>query len=140
MVQAGRDLGEDRFQFLVSAFAVVRPLVEANKVRVVAVGGNQRSKAVPNVPSVIESRFPRSGGRDHVGCLRTGRRCRSELRKRIGVEVVAAASDAGRSAERIAATGRIWCPPARTRWLQTLKQQSEKTAAVAKVLGLPRKN
>jgi tripartite-type tricarboxylate transporter receptor subunit TctC len=138
VVQAGRDLGEDRIQFLVSSFAVVRPLVEANKVRVVAVGGNQRSKAVPTVPSVIESGFPdlvvetTSGFYGPAGMS-------LELRKRIGADVIAAASDATIS-ERIAATGQDMVPAGPDEMVQTLKQQSEKTAAVAKVLGLPRKN
>ena len=92
VVQAGRDLGENRIQFLVSSYAVVRPLVEAGKVRVVAVGGNQRSKVVPDIPSVRESGFPElvtettSGFYGPAGMP-------LELRKRIAAEVVAAASD-----------------------------------------------
>jgi len=39
VVQAGRDLAENRIQFLLSSYAVVRPHVEAGKVKVVAVGG-----------------------------------------------------------------------------------------------------
>src|SRR6185436_3308061 len=56
ILQGARDLGENRLQFLVSSFAAVRPLVEANKVRVVALGG--RSHVAPNVPSLAEAGFP----------------------------------------------------------------------------------
>jgi tripartite-type tricarboxylate transporter receptor subunit TctC len=71
VVQAGRDLGENRIQFLVSSYAVVRPLIEANKVRVVALGGRQRSKVVPEVPSVVG--ISRTRDRNHVRLLWSGR-------------------------------------------------------------------
>lgn len=138
VVQAGRDLGEDRIQFLVSSFAVVRPLVEAGKVRVVAVGGNERSKVVPDVPSVRESGFPElvtettSGFYGPAGMP-------LELRKRIAADVVEAASDPVIS-QRIAATGQDMVPAGPEELAATIKAQSEKTAAVAKVLGLARKN
>ncbi|MGE0038095.1 MAG: Bug family tripartite tricarboxylate transporter substrate binding protein, partial [Xanthobacteraceae bacterium] len=138
VVQAGRDLGENRIQFLVSSFAVVRPLVEAGKVRVIAVGGNQRSKVVPAVPSVRESGFPElvtettSGFYGPAGMP-------LDLRKRIAAEVVAAASDPVIS-QRIAATGQDMVPAGPEELAATIKAQSEKTAAVAKVLGLARKN
>jgi tripartite-type tricarboxylate transporter receptor subunit TctC len=138
VVQAGRDLGENRIQFLVSSYAVVRPLVEANKVRVVAVGGNQRSKVVPDIPSVRESGFPElvtettSGFYGPAGMP-------LDLRKRIAADVVEAASDPVIS-QRIAATGQDMVPAGPEELAATIKAQTEKTAAVAKVLGLARKN
>jgi tripartite-type tricarboxylate transporter receptor subunit TctC len=110
VVQAGRDLGENRIQFLVSSYAVVRPLVEAGKVRVVAVGGKERSKVVPQIPSVVEAGFAdlavetTSGFYGPAGMP-------LDLRRRIAADVVAAASDPVIS-ERIAATGQDMVPPA----------------------------
>jgi tripartite-type tricarboxylate transporter receptor subunit TctC len=138
VVQAGRDLGENRIQFLLSSYAVVRPLVEAGKVRVVAVGGNERSKVVPDIPSVRESGFPElvtettSGFYGPAGMP-------LELRKRIAADVVEAASDPVIS-QRIAATGQDMVPAGPEELAATIKAQTEKTAAVAKVLGLTRKN
>ncbi len=138
VVQAGRDLGENRIQFLLSSYAVVRPLVEANKVRVVAVGGNQRSKVVPEIPSVRESGFPElvtettSGFYGPAGMP-------LDLRKRIAADVVEAANDPVIS-QRIAATGQDMVPAGPEELAATIKAQTEKTAAVAKVLGLVRKN
>ena len=138
VVQAGRDLGENRIQFLLSSYAVVRPLVEANKVRVVAVGGNQRSKVVPDIPSVRESGFPElvtettSGVYGPAGMP-------LDLRKRIAADVVEAASDPV-IAERIAATGQDMVPAGPEELAATIKAQTEKTAAVAKILGMARKD
>ena len=92
VVQAGRDLGENRIQFLVSSYAVVRPLIEAGKVRVLALGGRRRSAILSDVPSVIEAGYPElviettSGFYGPSGMA-------LELRKRIAADIVAAAQD-----------------------------------------------
>jgi tripartite-type tricarboxylate transporter receptor subunit TctC len=62
-----------------------------------------------------------------------------ELRKRIAQDVIAAASDATIS-QRIAATGQDMVPAGPEELAQTLRQQAAQAAAVAKVLGLQRKN
>ncbi len=138
VVQAGRDLGENRIQFLVSSYAVVRPLIEAGKVRVIALGGRARSAILPNVPSVVEAGFPElliettSGFYGPAGMP-------LELRKRIAGDVIDAANDPAIS-PRIAATGQDMVPAGPEELAETLKQQSAAAAAVAKVLGLQRKN
>jgi tripartite-type tricarboxylate transporter receptor subunit TctC len=138
VVQAGRDLGENRIQFLVSSYAVVRPLVEAGKVRVIALGGRARSAVLPNVPSVSEAGFPElvvettSGFYGPAGMP-------IDLRKRIAGDVIAAANDATIS-QRIAATGQDMVPAGPEELGETLKQQAANAAGVAKVLGLQRKN
>jgi tripartite-type tricarboxylate transporter receptor subunit TctC len=138
VVQAGRDLGENRIQLLVSSFAVVRPLIEANKVRVLAVGGRERSKVLPNVPSVAEAGFP-----DLVIETTSGFYGPSgmplDLRKRLGADVVEAARDTTIS-ERISATGQDMVPGGPEDLAQTTKQQAARAAEIAKVLGLQRKN
>jgi tripartite-type tricarboxylate transporter receptor subunit TctC len=138
VVEAGRDLGENRIQFLVSSYAVVRPLVEAGKVRVIAVGGRARSAVAPGVPSVVESGFPEllvettSGFYGPAGMP-------LDLRKRVAADIVEAAKDATIS-QRIAATGQDMVPAGPEELAATLKQQAANAAAVAKVLGLQRKN
>jgi tripartite-type tricarboxylate transporter receptor subunit TctC len=138
VVQAGRDLGENRIQFLVSSYAVVRPLIEANKVRVVALGGRERSKVVPDIPSVVESGFPELAVQTTSGFYGPAGMS-LQLRKRIAEAVIAAASAATIS-QRIAATGQDMVPAGPEELAQTLKQQAAQAAAVAKVLGLQRKN
>jgi tripartite-type tricarboxylate transporter receptor subunit TctC len=138
VVQAGRDLGENRIQFLVSSYAVVRPLIEANKVRVVALGGRERSKVVPHIPSVVESGFPELAVQTTSGFYGPAGMS-LQLRKRIAEDVIAAASDVTIS-QRIAATGQDMVPAGPEELAQTLRQQAAQAAAVAKVLGLQRKN
>jgi tripartite-type tricarboxylate transporter receptor subunit TctC len=138
VIQAGRDLGENRIQFLVSSYAVVRPLVEAGKVRVIALGGRARSAVLPNVPSVSEAGFPElvvettSGFYGPAGMP-------LDLRKRIAGDIIDAAKEATIS-QRIAATGQDMVPAGPEELAATLKQQAANAAGVAKVLGLQRKN
>jgi tripartite-type tricarboxylate transporter receptor subunit TctC len=138
VVQAGRDLGENRIQFLVSSYAVVRPLVEAGKVRVVALGGRQRSAIVPEVPSVVEAGFPDLAVETTSGFYGPAGMS-LELRKRIAADIITAARDPTIS-PRIAATGQDMVPAGPEELAETIRQQTAKTAAVAAVLGMQRKN
>jgi tripartite-type tricarboxylate transporter receptor subunit TctC len=138
VVQAARDLGENRIQLLVSSYAVVRPLVEAGKVRVIAVGGRQRSKVAPDVPSVAESGFTELVIETTAGFYGPAG-MPLELRKRIGADIVAAANDPTVS-ERIAATGQDMVPAGPDELMQTIKQQAATAEAIANILGLKRKN
>jgi tripartite-type tricarboxylate transporter receptor subunit TctC len=136
VLQGARDLGENRIQFLVSSFAAVRPLIDANKVRVVALGG--RSHVAPNVPSLAEAGFPELAVQTTSGFYGPAGMA-LDLRKRIAADIVAAASEPTMS-ERIAATGQDMVPAGPEELAQTLKQQTEQAATVAKVLGMQRKN
>jgi tripartite-type tricarboxylate transporter receptor subunit TctC len=138
VVQAGRDLAENRIQFLVSSYAVVRPLVQANKVRVVALGSRQRSAVLPDVPSVIESGFPELVVETTSGFYGP-RGMTLDLRKQIAADIIAAAKDPTIS-QRIAATGQDMVPAGPEELAETLKEQAAKAAAVAKALGMERKS
>ena len=134
ILQGARDLGENRLQFLVSSFAAVRPLVEAKKVRVIALGG--RSQVAPDVPSVAEAGFPELAVQTTSGFYGPAGMS-LDLRKRIAADIIAAASDPAMS-ERIAATGQDMVPAGPDELAQTLRAQAEQAAAVAKILGLRR--
>jgi tripartite-type tricarboxylate transporter receptor subunit TctC len=57
-VQAANDLGEGRIDLMMAAYAIVRPMVEAGKLRVLAVTASERAAALPNVPTMAEAGFP----------------------------------------------------------------------------------
>jgi tripartite-type tricarboxylate transporter receptor subunit TctC len=134
VVQAGRDLGESRIHFLLSSYAVVRPLVEAGKVRVIAAGGRKRATITPDIPSVMETGFPQLLTETTSG-LYGPKVMPLALRERIGADVIAAAADPT-VVSRIVASGQDMNSGGPAALAATLKQQAEAAAAVAKVLGM----
>lgn len=137
VVQAGRDLGESRIHFLLSSYAVVRPLIEADKVRVLAAGGRKRAAVAPNVPAVMETGYPGLLTETTSG-LYGPKAMPLNLRERVAADVIAAASDPV-AVERIVSSGQDMNTGGPAELTATLKQQADAIASVAKVLGMERK-
>jgi tripartite-type tricarboxylate transporter receptor subunit TctC len=137
VMQAGRDLGESRIQFLLSSYAAVRPLVEAGKVRVIAVGGKERTDVIPGVPTVMEAGFPGLNMETTSGFYGP-RGMPLALRQQIAVDVMAAASDPGIAA-KIVASGQIMRPQGPAQLAEALKDQAATAARIAKIIGLEKK-
>jgi tripartite-type tricarboxylate transporter receptor subunit TctC len=58
LVEAANDLATGRIDANVTAFAIVRPQVQAGKVKVLAVTNTTRSTVLPEVPTVTEAGYP----------------------------------------------------------------------------------
>ncbi len=138
VVQAGRDLGENRIQLLLSSLAVVQPLIQADKVRVIATGGQQRTPLVPDTPTVTEAGYPGLNMETTSGFYGP-RGMPLELRQRIGRDVVEAASDPT-IAKRIASSGQDMKPGGPDDLARALLQQAARAAEIAKVLGMTARN
>jgi tripartite-type tricarboxylate transporter receptor subunit TctC len=135
VVQAGRDLGENRIQFLLSSFAVVKPMIEAGKVHIVGVGG--RTPLAPGAPTVTEAGYP-SLQIETTSGFYGPRGMPLELRQRIGADVVGVVNDPVIS-QRIASSGQDIRTGGPDEMAQTLKAQARRAAEIAKVLGMAAK-
>src|SRR5262249_57501688 len=58
LVEAANDLAIVRIQVNVTAFAIVRPQLQAGKVKLLAVTNTTRAAVVPDVPTVTEAGAP----------------------------------------------------------------------------------
>src|SRR6266481_486204 len=58
LVEAANDLAIGRIQVNVTAFAIVRPQLEAGKVKLLAVTNTARAAVMPDVPTVTEAGYP----------------------------------------------------------------------------------
>jgi tripartite-type tricarboxylate transporter receptor subunit TctC len=58
LVEAANDLAIGRIQINVTAFAIVRPQLQAGKVKLLAVTNTARAAIVPEVPTVTEAGYP----------------------------------------------------------------------------------
>ena len=60
-MQAPNDLAENRIQLLMSSYATMMPLIQAGKLKVLAVTSRKRVAIAPDVPTVAEAGFPYLG-------------------------------------------------------------------------------
>ncbi len=136
VVQAATDLSSGQIQFLVSSFAVVRAASEAGRIRVLAVGGRERFSYAPDVPTVHEAGFP-SLNVETTAAFYGPRGMARELRERIAKDVIAVVADP-EITKRLVATGQAVRTGGPEDLAQTLRQQADQAAIVAKALGLKR--
>ena len=138
IVQAVPDLVGGRIQFLFSSIAIMKPMLDAGKVRVLATGGRQRSPLFKDIPSIVEAGYPSLAVETTAG-IYGPKGMPLDLRRRIGADVMSVLSDPV-FVERIASTGQDIRPGGPDELAAILKQQLVSTAATAKILGMVAKN
>jgi tripartite-type tricarboxylate transporter receptor subunit TctC len=134
IVQAATDLGENRIQFMMAALAILRPQVQANRIRLVAINGPVRTELFPDVPTAAEAGVPALSMEGLVG-LFGPRGMDLELRKRIAADVIAVIRDPEISA-RLIGTAQALNPGGPAELAASVDAQTEQIAAIAKSLGM----
>lgn len=136
VVQAVNDLAEGRIQLYVAAFAIMRPQVQAGKVKVIGITNNERAPMLPDVPTAKES--------GHLGLAIDGlvglfgsRDMPKDLRDRIAADVMAAAGDP-EIAAKISSTGQIVRPGGAEEFAKDIEVQTKVVADAAAAAGVKR--
>jgi len=133
-VQAANDLAEGRIQLMMSAFAIIRPLVQAGKLKMLAFTAPERASIAPDVPTAAEAGFPDLTIEGLVGLF--GPRNRpAEARERIGADVREALRDPAIAA-RLTETGQVVNPGTAAEFSAAIDAQRAQAAAVGKLLGI----
>ena len=115
------------------AYAIVRPQVEAGKVKVLAVTNHERAPALPDVPTALEAGYPSlefDGWWGYSGRPGFPTRCASK----IADDIRAIASDPG-IVQKMTATAQIVSPGDAAEFTASIEQQRAQVAAVAKLFG-----
>ncbi len=133
-VQAATDLGEGRIEFMIGAMAIVRPQVQAGKVKMIAVTNKARAPAAPNVPTTTEAGYPQLATDGLVGLFAT-KELPNDVRNRIAADIREVAADP-LIGERLAATGQVLNPGTPAEFGAAIEEQHAQAAAVAKILGI----
>jgi len=133
-VQALNDAAEGRLQLYWAAYAIVRPQVQAGRVKVLAMTNKQRAAAAPDIPTVQEAGFPDLTFDGLVGLFCT-REMPADVRERIAADVRAVAADPTIQA-RLAATGQAVSPGNPAEFAVAIDEQRAQAARVARTLGL----
>jgi tripartite-type tricarboxylate transporter receptor subunit TctC len=132
-VDAANDLAQDRVQVYSSALAIVRPQVEAGKIRLLAVANNVRAPSEPDVPTLREAGYA-SLTLDGLVGLFGPPGMPIELRERITADIRAVADST--VADRLAITGQILNIGGPEEFAKSVDEQRAEVAAFAAELGL----
>jgi tripartite-type tricarboxylate transporter receptor subunit TctC len=132
-VDAANDLAADRVQVYSSALAIVRPQLEAGKIKLLAVADSVRAPSEPNVPTLAEAGYPSLVLDGLVGLFgQPGMPL--ELRERITADIRTVADST--VADRLALTGQIMNIGGPEEFAKSVEEQRAEVASFAAELGI----
>lgn len=134
-VQPATDLAEGRIQFYIGAYAIVRPHVEAGKVKMIAITNKARAPIIAGVPTTTEAGYPQLATDGLVGLFAT-KEVPADVRNKIAADVKDALASDPVIADRLKASGQVVNPGNPAEFAASIDEQKAQAAAVAKTLGL----
>jgi tripartite-type tricarboxylate transporter receptor subunit TctC len=134
-VEAANDLAEGRVQAYLSALAIVRPQIEAGKIKPLAVTNKVRAPTAPDVPTVKEAGYPDLTLDGLVGFFGPPEMSNA-LRERIAADIGAVVAADPTIGQRLTATGQIPNVGGPTEFAAASEEQRAQIAAIAKELGI----
>jgi tripartite-type tricarboxylate transporter receptor subunit TctC len=135
IMQAPNDLAEGRIQILMSSYASMRGLIEAGKLKVLAVTSRQRVGIAPGIPTVSEAGFPFLGLDGLIGVFGP-RGMPNALRERIAADIRTVVAADPTIAARLEATGQVVDVRGTADFAASIKEQHDKLADIAQALGI----
>jgi tripartite-type tricarboxylate transporter receptor subunit TctC len=133
--QAPNDLAEARIHLLMSSYATMLPLVQAGKLRVLAVTSRKRVAIATDVPTVAEAGYPYLGLDSLIG-MYGPRGMSTTLRESIAADVRAVVEADPTIASRLAATGQVVDIRGPAEFAAGIKEIRDQLAAIAQALGI----
>ena len=135
IMQAPNDLAEGRIQLLMSSYASMRGLIEAGRLKVLAVTSRKRVGIAPEIPTVAEAGFPFLGLDGLIG-LFGPRGMPDALREGIAADIASVVAADPTIAARLAATGQVVDVRGPAEFAANIKEQHGKLADIAQALGI----
>jgi len=133
---AVQDTAEGRIQVIVTPITAVLPLVQAGKLRVLAVTNRTRSPMWPDIPTATESGHPELAFEGLLGVFGP-RGMSDEHRARISADIRMVAADPA-IAKQLAATGQLVRGSTPEEFAAAIDEQRTAFAAVVRNAGRPR--
>ena len=133
-VTAINDLSENRIQAFVGAYAIMRPRVQAGKVKVIALTNAQHAKELNDIPTAAEAGFKSLELDGLVGILGP-KDMPLATREKIAADVKQMLSDPEINA-KLAATGQVVNPGSPKEFEAALNEQSGKVVEIGRILGI----
>ena len=133
-VQAINDLAEGRIHAFVGAYAIMRPRVQAGKVKVIALTNRQHAKTLNDIPTAAEAGYKSLEFDGLVGLL-GARDFPPAVRDRIAADIRAVVSDPEIDA-KLSATGQVVNPGTAAEFTAALDDQRATVAKIGDTLGI----
>lgn len=133
-VQPSTDVAEGRIQFYWGALAIVRPHVQAGKIKLLAVSNGVHIPDEPAVPTVREAGFPTLAYDGLVG-LFGPRDMADDIRERIAADIREVAADPAIGA-RLLSTGQLVSPGRPAEFAASIDEQRAVVAKIAQEMGI----
>jgi tripartite-type tricarboxylate transporter receptor subunit TctC len=135
LAPAIQDIGEGRLDIYVHALSVLIPQAQSGRVRILAVASQQRSSAMPDVPSVTEVGFPELSMEGLCGFFGS-RAMTVAIRERVAADVMAIANEPNVQ-ERLGAIGQAARPRTTAEFTAFLADNRKRLMVIAKTAGIP---
>jgi tripartite-type tricarboxylate transporter receptor subunit TctC len=132
---AVQDLAEGRIQVFATAMTALLPLVQAGKVRPLAVTNRTRSPFWPDVPTVIQSGYPVLAFEGLIGVF-APRGIPDDTRERISNDIRAIAAEVA-VANRLGAAGQIVRASTPAQFAAAIEEQRLNIANIVRVIAKP---
>ena len=133
--QAPSDLAEARIQLLMSSYATMLPLVQAGRLRVLAVTSRKRVEIAADIPTVAEAGYPYLGLDSLIG-IYGPRGMAMALREGIAADVRSIVEADPTIASRLAVTGQVVDLRGPNEFAAGIKEIRDQLAAIAQTLGM----
>jgi tripartite-type tricarboxylate transporter receptor subunit TctC len=134
IMQAPNDLVGGRIEVLSTSFAVVLPLANAGRIKVLAVTSRQRAPSAPDIPTAAEAGYPDLTF-ESIGGVFGSRDMPLELREKIAADFRKVAEDPV-IPKRLGDTGQIMALLGPAEFAASVQAQRDKLAELAKILGV----
>jgi tripartite-type tricarboxylate transporter receptor subunit TctC len=133
-VQAINDLAEGRIHAFVGAYAIMRPRVQAGKVKVIALTNRQHARALNDIPTASEAGYKALEFDGLVGVLGP-RDMPQSVRDRIAADIRQVVSDPEVEA-KLSATGQVVNPGTPAEFATALDDQRATVKQIGETLGI----
>jgi tripartite-type tricarboxylate transporter receptor subunit TctC len=133
-VQAINDLAESRIHAFVAAYAIMRPRVQAGKVKVIALTNRQHAKALDDIPTASEAGYKSLEFDGLVGLLGP-RDMPQSVRDRIAADIRQVVSEP-EVETKLSATGQVVNPGTPAEFAAALDDQRATVKKIGETLGI----
>ncbi len=133
-VTAINDLSEGRIHAFVGAYAIMRPRVQAGKVKVIALTNREHATSLNDIPTAAEAGF-KSLEMDGLVGLLGPRDMPLAVREHIAADIRAALAEL-QVVAKLTATGQVVNPGTPAEFADALADQRATVAAIGKILGI----